>query len=71
MWLQLDYAYFLAAVAKGVIGAAFGFVFVEQAAVGVGLASAAVSLLAGWSVYRDARNANRLYAPVGGMVSGA
>jgi len=63
MWLQLDYAYFLAAVAKGIIGATFGFVFLEQSAVGVGFASAAVSLLAGWSVYRDARNAVQLYAP--------
>ena len=69
MWLQLDYAYFLAAVAKGVIGAAFGFLFVQHAAVGVGFASAAVSLLAGWSVDRDARNAFRLYAPNNGVAS--
>jgi len=63
MWLQLDYAYFLAAVAKGIIGATFGFMFLEQSAVGVGFASAAVSLLAAWSVYRDAGNAFQLYAP--------
>ncbi len=45
MWVQLDYSYFLAAVSKGVIGAAFGFAFIGQAPIGVGLASPLESLL--------------------------
>jgi hypothetical protein len=63
MWVQLDYAYFVAAVAKGVIGSIFGFVFLAQAPAGVGFASAAVSFLAAWTVQRDAPHAVQLYAP--------
>jgi hypothetical protein len=74
MWVQLDYAYFLAAVMKGVIASAFGFAFPGQAPAGVGVASAVVSFLAAWSVDRDASRAFRNYArnrseePAGGAV---
>lgn len=65
MWVQLDYAYFLAAVAKGVIGSLFGFVYLAQAPAGVGLASAVVSFVAAWSVQRDAARAFQLYSREG------
>jgi hypothetical protein len=61
MWVQLDYAYFLAAVLKGVIAAGFGFALPGQAPAGVGVASALVSFLAAWSVHRDAPHAFRIY----------
>jgi Family of unknown function (DUF7010) len=64
MWVQLDYAYFLAAVAKGVIGAVFGFALVNQAGMGVGLASSAVSFWAAWSIQHDAARARLVYGPV-------
>jgi hypothetical protein len=62
MWVQLDYAYFLAALAKGVVASLFGFAFLHLAPAGVGAASAAVSLIAGWSVARDAPHARRWYS---------
>jgi hypothetical protein len=62
MWVQLDYSYFLAAVAKGVVASLFGFAFLHLAPAGVGAASAAVSLIAGWSVARDAPHAFRWYS---------
>jgi hypothetical protein len=66
MWVQLDYSYFLAAVAKGVIGSLFGFAFLQLAPVGVGAAAAVVSLLAACSVGRDAPHAFRIYGRSGG-----
>ena len=47
MWVQLDYAYFVAAIANGAIAASRGFVFVDPAPAGVGIASVLVSLARG------------------------
>ena len=55
MWVQLDYAYFLAAVAKGVIGGVFGFVWLTSAPAGVGFGVMPRVADGGMEHRRDAR----------------